>query len=223
MFLLGLLALSSLIPVLVLAGEVQLPPDEPKLAPGRSETAASPSLSSKPQPQPQSPRQPEKNRDRDLRTAEHQHRERGRTSEASQPAAGQAAMTTSSRTDVPARGWLTPAEWELLARAVYAEARGEPLEGQVAVAAVILNRRDDPRFPDRIADIIYQPGAFEAVADGQINLKPDANAYRAVALALKGWDPTNGALYYWNPARTTNRWIWSRPVLRVIGQHWFAR
>lgn len=136
---------------------------------------------------------------------------------------GQSAPTGQTRLAAPVRGSLTPAEWELLARAVHAEARGEPLAGQVAVAAVILNRRDDPRFPRRIEQIIYQPGAFEAVTDGQINLKPDATAYRAVALAWRGWDPSGGALYYYNPARTSNRWIWNRPVIKVIGRHWFAR
>lgn len=136
---------------------------------------------------------------------------------------GQSAPTRQTKLAAPVRGSLTPAEWELLARAVYAEARGEPLAGQVAVAAVILNRRDDPRFPRRIDQIVYQPGAFEAVTDGQINLKPDATAYRAVALAWRGWDPSGGALYYYNPARTSNRWIWNRPVIKVIGRHWFAR
>lgn len=125
----------------------------------------------------------------------------------------------------PARGWLSASDRELLARAVYAEARGESFAGQVAVAAVILNRRDDPygRWPRSVAGIIYEPGAFSSVDDGQIDLPPNAEAYRAVDAAQNGWDPTGGAVYYWNPARTTNSWIWSRPVVTVIGQHWFAR
>lgn len=153
------------------------------------------------------------------------HAGRARTSGQGSGRAGQTGQSAPTRQTLaaPVRGSLTPAEWELLARAVHAEARGEPLAGQVAVAAVILNRRDDPRFPRRIDQIIYQPGAFEAVTDGQINLKPDATAYRAVALALRGWDPSGGALYYYNPARTSNRWIWNRPVIKVIGRHWFAR
>lgn len=112
---------------------------------------------------------------------------------------------------------------ELLARAVYSEARGEIYEGQVAVAAVILNRLKHPDFPKSIAGIIYEPGAFSAVDDGQINLQPDATAYKAAQDALNGWDPTGGALYYWNPATATSSWVWSRPITVQIGNHVFAK
>ncbi len=112
---------------------------------------------------------------------------------------------------------------ELLARAVFSEGRGESYEGQVAIAAVIINRMKHPDFPKSIAGIIYQPGAFTAVTDGQINLKPNATSYKAAQDALNGWDPTNGAIYYWNPAKSTNKWVWSRPIIKRIGSHVFAK
>lgn len=110
----------------------------------------------------------------------------------------------------------------LLAKAVHGEARGEPYLGKVAVAAVVLNRVADPRFPNTIAGVIYQPGAFTAVSDGQINLTPDEESLKAARDALNGWDPTYGAIYYYNPAKATSSWIWSRPVHLVIGKHHFA-
>lgn len=109
-----------------------------------------------------------------------------------------------------------------LAAAIYGESRGEPYEGQVAVGAVILNRVDSPVFPNSIAGVVYQPGAFDAVADGQINLEPDETALRAARDALNGWDPTNGAIYYWNPATATSKWIWSVPISTQIGRHVFG-
>lgn len=111
----------------------------------------------------------------------------------------------------------------LLAKAVFAEARGEVYEGQVAVAAVILNRLKNPNFPKTIPGIIYDPGAFSAVDDGQINLWPDQTAFNAVQDAINGWDPTYGALYYWNPAKTSNSWVWSRTITAKIGNHIFAK
>lgn len=111
---------------------------------------------------------------------------------------------------------------ELLARAITGEARGESYIGQVAVAAVILNRVEDPRFPNTIAGVIYQPGAFTAVADGQINLQPTESSRRAAIDALNGWDPTYGSVYYYNPAKATSAWIWSRPRTLTIGKHVFA-
>ena len=111
----------------------------------------------------------------------------------------------------------------LLARAIYGEARGEPYEGMVAVAAVILNRVRSSNFPSSVAGVIYQPGAFTAVDDGQINLEPNQTAYRAAQDALNGWDPSGGALYYFNPNTATNKWIWSRPLTVVIGKHRFCR
>lgn len=110
----------------------------------------------------------------------------------------------------------------MLARAVYGEARGEPYEGKVAVAAVILNRVRDAQFPNTIAGVIYQPRAFTAVADGQINLTPDEDAVRASRDALNGWDPSGGALYYFNPEKATSPWIWSRKLLIIIGKHRFC-
>ncbi|NLW22040.1 MAG: spore cortex-lytic enzyme [Tissierellia bacterium] len=110
----------------------------------------------------------------------------------------------------------------LLARAVHGEARGEPYIGKVAVAAVILNRTRNPKFPNTIAGVIYQPLAFTAVADGQINLTPDKDSIKAARDALNGWDPTYGCLYYWNPATATSKWIWSRKVTLKIGKHWFG-
>ena len=111
----------------------------------------------------------------------------------------------------------------LLARCVYAESRGEPYTGQVAVAAVILNRVKSPKFPDTVSGVIYQPYAFTCVSDGQINYTPDQTAYNAVDDALNGWDPTNGCLYYYNPATATSKWIWSLKVEITIGRHSFAR
>lgn len=111
----------------------------------------------------------------------------------------------------------------LLARAVHGEARGEVYEGQVAIAAVIINRVRHASFPNTIAGVIYQPGAFTAVSDGQINLTPSDQSYRAAQDALNGWDPTGGAIYYWNPATATSRWVWSRPIIKRIGKHVFAR
>ncbi|NCA67482.1 MAG: spore cortex-lytic enzyme [Clostridia bacterium] len=110
----------------------------------------------------------------------------------------------------------------LLARCVYGEGRGEPYTGQVAIAAVVLNRVKNSKFPNTIAGVIYQPGAFTIVADGQINLTPNSTALSAARDALNGWDPTNGCIYYYNPATATSAWIWSREVKLIIGQHHFA-
>lgn len=110
----------------------------------------------------------------------------------------------------------------LLAKCVYAEARGEPYTGQVAVAAVILNRVKSSSFPNTISGVIYQPYAFTAVSDGQINLTPNSTAYKAAQDALNGWDPTYGCLYYYNPKTATSSWIWSRQTVVTIGSHVFA-
>ncbi|NLY98491.1 MAG: spore cortex-lytic enzyme, partial [Clostridiaceae bacterium] len=101
--------------------------------------------------------------------------------------------------------------------------RGEPYIGQVAIGAVVLNRVKDSRFPKTIAGVIYQPGAFDAVSDGQINLSPDQTAFRAAQDALNGWDPTHGCVYYYNPSTATSSWIWSRPIMLQIGRHNFAK
>ncbi len=111
----------------------------------------------------------------------------------------------------------------LLARAIYGEARGEPYTGQVAVGAVILNRVKSSKFPNTIAGVIYQSGAFDAVSDGQINLNPDSTSKKAAQDALNGWDPSYGAIYYFNPSTATNKWIWSRPLTVIIGKHRFCK
>lgn len=113
---------------------------------------------------------------------------------------------------------------QLMARAINGEARGEPYEGQVAVGAVILNRVRSSKFPNTIAGVIYEPGAFTAVADGQINvaIAEDSTVVKAARDALNGWDPTGGALYYFNPDTATNSWIWSRPLIKTIGKHRFC-
>ncbi len=111
----------------------------------------------------------------------------------------------------------------LLARLVYGEARGEPYTGQVAVAAVVLNRVKSSSFPNTISGVIYQSGAFSVVNDGQINLTPNQTAYNAAQDALNGWDPSYGSLYYFNPSTATNSWIWSRPHVITIGKHRFCK
>ena len=134
-------------------------------------------------------------------------------------AAGYTATTSSYSAT---RHNFTQEELTLLARTVYSEARGEPYKGQVAVAAVVLNRLGDPDFPDTIEEVIFQPLAFTAVADGQFWLTPNQKAYDAVHDAINGWDPVDGALYYWNPVTATSRWIWTRDITHQIGRHVFG-
>lgn len=116
----------------------------------------------------------------------------------------------------------TEANVNLLARIISAEARGEPYSGQVAVGAVILNRVEHPSFPDTLSGVIYQPGAFTAITDGQFNKAVAESAYRAARDALNGTDPSGGAIYYYNPDRAINQWIRSRPVIKRIGKHLFC-
>ncbi len=125
-----------------------------------------------------------------------------------------AAGTSNSTSDV-----------QLLARAINGEARGEPYEGQVAVGAVILNRVKHSSFPNTIAGVIYQSGAFTAVSDGQINvpIAQGSTVLKAAQDALNGWDPTNGCIYYFNPNTATSSWIWSRPIVMKIGKHNFCK
>ena len=111
----------------------------------------------------------------------------------------------------------------LLSRLIYGESRGEPYSGQVAVGAVVLNRVKSSSFPNTIAGVIYQAGAFDVVKDGQINLTPDSTAKKAAQDALNGWDPSYGAIYYFNPSTATNKWIWSRPMTVTIGRHRFCK
>lgn len=114
---------------------------------------------------------------------------------------------------------------QLIARAINGEARGEPYEGQVAVGAIILNRVESPDFPNTVAGVIYQPGAFTAVSDGQINvpIDPKSTVLKAARDAINGWDPTGGSLFYWNPATATSKWIWSRQIVKTIGKHNFGK
>lgn len=132
-----------------------------------------------------------------------------------------AALGITLRGSVAAAGY-NESETYLLGRLVHGEARGEPYVGKVAVAAVVLNRVKSASFPNTIAGVVYQSGAFDAVADGQINLTPDEDSLRAARDALAGWDPTGGCLYYYNPVTATNGWIWSRSVQLSIGKHNFA-
>ncbi len=127
--------------------------------------------------------------------------------------------------NVQAQSSNSTSDIQLLARAINGEARGESYEGQVAVGAVILNRVKHSSFPNSIAGVIYQPGAFTAVSDGQINvaISEDSTVYKAARDALNGWDPTNGCIYYFNPNTATNEWIWSRPLVKVIGKHRFCK
>lgn len=111
----------------------------------------------------------------------------------------------------------------LLARLIYGEARGEPYTGQVAVGAVVMNRVKSSSFPNSISGVIYQSGAFDAVKDGQINLSPDSTSKKAAQDAINGWDPSYGAIYYFNPSTATNKWIWSRPMTVTIGRHRFCK
>lgn len=117
---------------------------------------------------------------------------------------------------------LSETDLKYMANAVYGEARGEPYEGQVAVAAVILNRLKSSSFPNTIYGVIFEPRAFTAVADGQIWLEPDERAIKAVRDALNGWDPTGGCVYYFNPDTATSGWIWTRPQVKRIGKHIFC-
>ena len=110
----------------------------------------------------------------------------------------------------------------VLAKMIHGEARGESYIGKVAVGAVILNRVEDKKFPNSVHSVCFQPGAFDAVKDGQYYMEPDQDSVNAAKAALKGWDPTYGALYYWNPDTATSKWIWSRTVITQIGKHVFG-
>ncbi len=129
--------------------------------------------------------------------------------------------TTSSSGTTSASG-ISNSDLYLLSCCVYGEARGESYTGKVAVAAVILNRVKSSKFPNSISGVIYQQGAFTCVSDGQINLGTNDECTRAAQDALNGWDPTGGAIYYFNPATATSKWIWSRPQLVTIGKHIFC-
>lgn len=131
--------------------------------------------------------------------------------------------SSSTNSNFPAMAsGLSASDLNLMAHVVYGEARGESFTGEVAIAAVILNRLKDPRFPHSVPAIVYQPGAFTAVQDGQVNLEPDARAKQAVMDAVHGQDPVLDAVYYFNPATATSPWIWSRPQILTIGHHIFC-
>ena len=136
---------------------------------------------------------------------------------------GVAGSATLSALGISSSSGTSNSNVDLLARAISGEARGEPYEGQVAVGAVILNRVDSPDFPNTIAGVIYQKGAFDSVADGQINMTPTATARKAAQDALNGWDPSGGCIYFYNPVTSTSKWIWSRPIVKKIGKHNFAK
>jgi len=118
---------------------------------------------------------------------------------------------------------ISPDEFYLLAKIIHAEARGEPFIGKIAVGAVVINRVKSKDFPNTISEVIYQPLAFTAISDGQFKLEPDLEATKAALSAIKGLDPSNGALFYYNPLKTTSPWIYNRPVVNQIGNHIFAQ
>lgn len=128
----------------------------------------------------------------------------------------------SATTVSTSRGVSRSDDVNLLARIIFSESKGEPYVGQVAVGAVVLNRVRHPSFPNTIAGVVYQPCAFEPVKRGTINLTPNDSAFRAARDALNGWDPTGGAIYFWNPATATSKWIWTRKITLTIGRHVFA-
>lgn len=143
----------------------------------------------------------------------------GRVGKATAAALG---VTLTSSTS-SASSTIVSVDQKLLAKLVYAEARGESYKGQVAVAAVVLNRVSSSSFPNTISGVIYQTGAFSCVSNGSINNTPNDTAIRAALDAMNGWDPTNGCLYYYNPGKTSDSWIRTRTVVTVIGNHYFAR
>ena len=134
-------------------------------------------------------------------------------------------ITKNGSNKVYASSSSSASDLQLMARAINGEARGEPYEGQVAVGAVILNRVKSSQFPNTIAGVIYEKGAFTAVSDGQINvpIKEGSTVLKAARDAMNGWDPTGGAIYYFNPSTATNKWIWSRPLIKTIGKHRFCK
>lgn len=130
-------------------------------------------------------------------------------------------LPTGSNSTVGSTGYST-STYNLLARLISAEARGEPYEGQVAVGAVVLNRVEHPSFPNTVSGVIYQSGAFSCLDDGQFWKEVSDSSYSAARDALNGWDPSGGAIYYFNPSTATSKWIWSRPLIKVIGKHRFC-
>lgn len=136
---------------------------------------------------------------------------------------GAGTQTSPPANYTPTAGVSRSNDVQLLARLIHAEAQAEPYLGKVAVGAVVLNRVQSPQFPNTLAGVIYQPGAFESVSNGRVNLTPAAESVKAAADAINGWDPTYGALFFWNPYKRVSAWIWSRPIVRQIGQHVFGK
>lgn len=133
-----------------------------------------------------------------------------------------AAQKAKPKARAASRGTNNNKDFTLLSHLVQGEAEAEPYVGKVAIAAVILNRTQDPRFPKTVAGVVYQPGAFECVTNGRYNNPPSAEAKRAAQAAINGWDPAGGALYFWNPVTSTSKWIWSRKITLRIGKHVFG-
>lgn len=132
-------------------------------------------------------------------------------------------LTGESKTASGKKVGMKNSDVQLLARCIHSEGRGEPYIGQVAIGACVMNRIKSSSFPNTIAGVVYQPRAFSAVDDGQINMEPDETAVKAAREAMNGSDPTGGAIYYFNPAKTSNKFIWSRPQIKKIGKHIFTR
>lgn len=137
--------------------------------------------------------------------------------------AGKATLAKMGISSSSGIGGYASSDYHLLARLISAEARGEPYTGQVAVGAVVLNRVEHPSFPDTIAGVIYQKNAFSCLNDGQFDKPVADSAYKAARDALNGYDPSGGAIYYFNPSTATSSWIWSRPLIKVIGKHRFCK
>ncbi|MFS0656502.1 spore cortex-lytic enzyme [Bacillus sp. 179-C3.3 HS] len=146
----------------------------------------------------------------------------GSTGKSSSQSGKQQANQSPKQTATNMPGGFSSNDIQLLSQAVYSEARGEPYEGQVAIAAVILNRLNHPTFPNTIAGVIFEPLAFTAVADGQFYMTPNETAKKAVFDAINGWDPSESAVYYFNPDTATSEWIWGRPQIKRIGKHVFC-
>ena len=143
-------------------------------------------------------------------------------SAAGRPEAAKAAGEPARKEQVSRGAAVSRSDLILMARVIEGEAADEPYEGKVAVGAVIVNRLQSPGFPKTVSGVIYQPDAFEAVTNGQYNRPLTKESIEAAQTALSGQDPTGGALYYWNPAKATSTWVWSRPVVTRIGNHLFA-
>ncbi|GLF81993.1 spore cortex-lytic enzyme [Bacillus safensis] len=155
-------------------------------------------------------------------TKENQKSQSGSSGKSGNQSGSQQGNQTPKQTAANMPGGFSSNDIQLLSQAVYSEARGEPYEGQVAIASVILNRLNNPTFPNTIAGVIFEPLAFTAVADGQFYMTPDETAKKAVFDAINGWDPSESAIYYFNPDTATSPWIWGRPQIKRIGKHIFC-